>query len=283
MQGRTRVRAAWPAWFLFTVWLVRFPLSPAARAEAPATAVKAFDQYAARIEARLGQQHPGRDRFISPEGLAAQTRLHRGDLIIENLRPADAADPPGALLHHWRGTAFVEGATADGFERLMKNFGAYPQVFAPQVLQAKILSPYSGAIPDHFSASMRVRQKHVITVVLDTTYDVSFGRLGTKRGYSVSRSTKISEISSPGTAKEHALSAAEEHGFLWRLNTYWSYEERDGGLYMQIESISLTRGIPTGLGWAVQPYVQNVPRESLEFTLRATIAALKEAQRNQGR
>jgi len=71
------------------------------------------------------------------------------------------------------------------------------------------------------------------------------------------------------------LSAAEEHGFLWRLNTYWSYEERDGGLYMQIESVSLTRSIPTGLGWAVGPFVESVPRDSLEFTLRAVCDALK--------
>ena len=95
---------------------------------------------------------------------------------------------------------------------------------------------------------MRVRQKHVITVVMDTAYDIVFGRLDAQHGYSISRSTQISEIDSPGTANERALRPGEEHGFLWRLNTYWSYEERDGGLYMQIESVSLTRSIPTA--WA---------------------------------
>ena len=72
-----------------------------------------------------------------------------------------------------------------------------------------------------------------------------------------------------------ALSPSEEHGFLWRLNTYWSYEERDGGLYMQIESVSLTRSIPTGFGWLVRPFVESVPRESLEFTLRSMCNALR--------
>jgi len=49
------------------------------------------------------------------------------------------------------------------------------------------------------------------------------------------------------------LSGAEEHGFLWRLNTYWSYEERDGGLTMQIESVSLTGQSRAGWGglWTV--------------------------------
>lgn len=174
------------------------------------------------------------------------------------------------MLHHWRGTAFAAGARAADFERLMRDFNAYPHNFAPQVLQAKILTQQG----DHFQALIRVRQRHVITVVMDTTYDIAFGRLDQQRGYSISRSTQISEIDSPGTARERALNSKEEHGFLWRLDTYWSYEERDGGLTMQIESVSLTRSIPTGLGWAIGPFVESVPRESLEFTLRSVCNAL---------
>ena len=191
-------------------------------------------------------------------------------LFVEELAPPVKAALPRALLHHWRGTAFAPGAKAADFERLMKNFGAYPQYFSPQVMQAKVLSQDG----DRAQVTMRVRQKHVLTVVMDTTYDINFGRLDAQHGYSISRSTKVSEIASPGTSDERVLSGKEEHGFLWRLNTYWSYEERDGGLYMQIESVSLTRSIPNGLGWAVQPFVESVPRESLEFTLRSTSNAL---------
>ena len=96
-----------------------------------------------------------------------------------------------------------------------------------------------------------------------------------QHGYSTSRSTQIAEIDAAGTNAERALSPDEEHGFLWRLNTYWSYEERDGGLYLQIESVSLTRSIPHGLGWAIGPYIESIPRESLEFTLRSTCDALR--------
>ena len=74
---------------------------------------------------------------------------------------------------------------------------------------------------------------------------------------------------------ERTLSANEEHGYLWRMNTYWSYEERDGGLYLQIEAVSLTRSIPHGLGWAVRPYIESIPRESLEFTLRSACNGLR--------
>ena len=108
---------------------------------------------------------------------------------------------------------------------------------------------------------MRTRQKHVITVVLDTTFDITFHRLDARHGSSVSRSTDVEEIESPGTSNEKRLGPRDSHGFLWRLNTYWSYEERDGGLYMQIESVSLSRAIPEGLGWAIKPFVESVPRE----------------------
>ena len=241
-----------------------------ALAEPAPAAVSAFNSYVSRVESRLAQQHRAQKGFLAPLAQGEQ-RLRQGELIVEQLTPATGADLPGAMLHHWRGTAFAPGAKAADFERLMKDFNAYPRYYAPQVVQAKVLTVQG----DRIQAVMRVRQRHVITVVMDTAYDINFGRLDAQHGYSASRSTRISEIDSPGTRSEHALSAREEHGFLWRLNTYWSYEERDGGLYMQIESVSLTRSIPNGLGWAVGPFVKSVPRESLEFTLRSTCNALR--------
>lgn len=241
---------------------------------APA-AVSAFNSHIGALELRLSQQHRSQNEFLAPVASAPQSesRLRRGELIIERLMPSNGADIPGAMLHHWRGTAFAPGAKAADFERLMKDFSAYPQRFSPQVLQARVLNRQG----NHAQVLMRVRQHHVITVVMDTTYDIAFERLDARHGYSISRSTRINEIDSPGTAAERALSSKEEHGFLWGLNTYWSYEERDDGLYMQIESVSLTRSIPHGLGWAIGPFVESVPRESLEFTLRSTCSALRKS------
>ena len=262
----------------FVLWrliiLFVFATAPGQVAGEPApAAIAAFNTYFGVVESRLAQQHRSQNGFLAPvaSGPENEMRLRRGELIVEKLTPATGAELPGAMLHHWRGTAFAPGAKAADFERLMKDFNAYPQHFSPQVVQAKILTQQG----DHFQASMRVRQKHVITVVMDTSYDITFGRLDALHGYSISRSTRIAEIDSPGTSRERALNSGEEHGFLWRLNTYWSYEERDGGLYMQIESVSLTRSITTGLGWAIGPFVESVPRESLEFTLRSTCNALR--------
>ena len=242
-------------------------------ADASPAAVSAFNAYIGKLEARLAQQHRSPNAFLAPmaAGPNAEAGLRRGELIIENVPPSGASDLPGAILFHRRGTAFAPGAKAADFERLVKDFNAYPQRYAPQVMQSKILAGQG----DRFQATMRVRQVHIITVVMDMAYDIAFGHLDAQHGYTIAHSTNISEIDAPGTGKERALGPDEGHGFLWRLNTYWSYEERDGGLYMQIESVSLTRSIPRGLAWAVGPFVESVPRESLEFTLRSTRNALR--------
>jgi len=239
-------------------------------AEPTAAAASAFDGYVRAVELRLALQHRSPNGFVvvSPE---EQARLRRGDFVVEQLTPSAEQELPGAMLHDWRGTAFVPGGTVAEFERLMRDFNGYSRIFSPQVLKASVLSRQG----DQMQVTMRVRQQHILTVVMDTSYDVTFARLDAQHGYSVSRSTRIAEIDSPGTSSERVLGPDEEHGFLWRMNTYWSFEERDGGLWMQIESVSLTRSIPRGLGWAVRPFVESVPRESLEFTLRSVCRALR--------
>jgi hypothetical protein len=231
-------------------------------------AVAGFDGYVGRVETRLAGQHKSAEGFLAP---ADRARVKNGDVVLEHLTPATTKELPGALMQDWRGTAFVPGAKGADFERVMRNFEVFPRIYSPQVL--KMSAQTKGA--DRYLVAMRVRQQHILTVVMDMTYDTTFGRLDPQHGYSLSRSTQITEIDAAGTATEHALSADEQHGYLWRLNNYWSYEERDGGLYIQVESVSLSRSAPKGLGWMIGPFIEKVPRESLEFTLRSTRDALK--------
>jgi hypothetical protein len=255
-----------PTRFCLLCWLCILVSGPRTVAAEPTpAATNAFNSYTVAVESRLATQHASVAAFLLPRD---EARLRRGEIVVEQLSPP--VDAPGALLHHWRATAFAPGATIASAEHFLKDFNAYPQRFAPEVVQARILSQHD----DRIEVWMRVRQHHVLTVVMDTTYDVTFARLDATHGSSISRSTRVTEIAAAGTAAEHPLPPSEEHGFLWRQNTYWTYEERDGGLYLQIESVSLTRAIPRGLGWAVKPFVESIPRESLEFTLRSTCNAL---------
>jgi len=43
---------------------------------------------------------------------------------------------------------------------------------------------------------------------------------------------------------------------------------------MECEAVSLTRDVPLGLGWLITPIIGELPREALEFTMRATKNAL---------
>lgn len=256
---------------LISAALVFFCLCCSLKAQPSAQASSAFVQRAAAIEGRLGDEGSSLPSFLTDTRSAAYARLHRGEIVVEQLTPTDEQQLPGAILHHWRGSAFIPGASAPEFELLLRRVSAYSVLFAPQVIAARVLSRG----PDRMLIRLRVRQTHVVTVVMDASYAVTFSNPVPGRGASTSRSTRISEIEAAGTARERTLSPADEHGFLWRSNTYWTWQQRDGGLYLELETLSLTRSVPPGLGWAVRPFVQSVPRDSIEFTLRAVVNALR--------
>jgi hypothetical protein len=227
--------------------------APAAPAEEPTpAATAAYNNYLARLEGRLNVEHRSAAGFVAGlDNAQLRARLRGGETVVEHLNAKADDEQPGAMLHHWRGTAFVPGAHAAEFERLLRDYPVYPRVYAPQVVTARLLYQKG----DWLQATLRVRQHHVLTVVLDTAYDVSFAHLDAAHGASTAHGTHVAEIADAGTAKERALSPREQQGFLWRIDTYWSWAEQDGGLYLQIESVTLTRGIPArpGLGdWAVR-------------------------------
>lgn len=241
---------------------------PPSIAAPPAAANTAYNNYVRSTEAHMEAQHSSVLHFLfSPA--CGQVLPYTPCVERVSVTPL-----PGALLHHWRATQFIPGAKAADLDRLLRNLSAYPALFAPQVERASTTQ----SSQDRLRVSIRMRQRHVLTVVLDGDYEVTFAQLDPQHRYSISRSIQIREIDAPNTSRERSLPEDEEHGFLWRQNTYWSYEEHDGGLIIQVESLSLTRSVPTGLGWALGPYIASIPRDSLEFTLRCITAALPHNQ-----
>jgi hypothetical protein len=125
-----------------------------------------------------------------------------------------------------------------------------------------------------FKTFAQLYMKKVISVVLNTEYDVRYTRLSATRVHTLSYSTRIAEVQNPGTADEKEAPAGQDSGYRWRFNNYCLVEERAEGAYVQCESVSLSRAIPTGLAWLVGPFVNSIPRESLEFTLGSMRKAL---------
>jgi len=143
--------------------------------------------------------------------------------------------------------------------------------FKPEVVDAKILSRKG----DDFKVYMRLLKKKVLTIVLNTQHDVHYIRIGDTRYYSRSHTTRIAEVENPGGRGERERPPGNDHGFLWRLDSYWRFEQRDGGTYVECEAISLSRGVPLGLGWAINPMVRALPRDSLTNTMRCTRDAFR--------
>ena len=165
---------------------------------------------------------------------------------------------------------FTPGASVDQALRLLQDYDSHAAVFRPAVAKSRLLNQ------DHevFRVYLRFVMKKVITVVVDTENEARFTRLGPDRASSRIYSLRVNEVEDAGTPRERVNPVGNDGGYLWRLYTYWRFVERDGGTYVQCESISLTRGIPAGLGWIIRPFVTSIPRESLAFTLETTRRAL---------
>jgi hypothetical protein len=179
------------------------------------------------------------------------------------------------MIHHWIGTAFVPSGTVDDAVALLQDYNAHQRIYAPTVAGSKLLSRDG----DRFTLFLRFVMKKVITVVVNSEHEARFSRPRADRAEGLIHSTRIAEVEDAGKPTEREKPVGNDGGYLWRLNTYWRLLARDGGVYIQCESVSLTRGIPTGFGWLVGPFVTSIPRETLTFTLETTRQQLERGKK----
>ena len=231
----------------------------------PAT-VAAFDRYVGQT----GQRLNSRKIFLwADESPDRGRRVRGGEVLVEPTRPRAVTEVTDGLIHDWVGAVFVPGVTLASTLEHVEDYD-HARTHHREVLDSHIVSRNG----NDFLVTMRLVKKKAITVVLDTEHDIRYFPLDATHCRSQSRTIKIAEVENPGKPGEHELPPGTGHGFLWKLNTYWRFQERDGGTWIECQAVSLTRDIPTGLGWLIEPIVRNLPRESLESTLRETAAAL---------
>jgi hypothetical protein len=269
-----RAIVAWVALVLTVAW----PVSAADLG--PATSA-AFDRYAALTQAKFDAENSRHSPFLWIDSLPdarrrdAYAQLHSGQVVFERLETLDEANPiltSGGIIHHWIGTVFIPGATLAQTLAFEEDYDHQADDFRPDVLRSKILH-HSG--PD-FTIVLRLHERKVNTVVLDTQNQVHYGTVDATHAWSHSWTTHVQQVDHPGESNESLEPEGHDDGFLWRMNTYWRFEEKEGGTYIESQSISLTRDIPTGLGWMIGPYVTSIPSESLNFMLARTRTAILE-------
>ncbi len=256
------------------------PSADPAPAKLHTETVAAFDGYVHlteernEMELKRGSALLWIDALPEPQRTQTYVALKRGEVQIHQLTTQDngrAIVCPGGMIHHWVGVVFIPGAKLDDVLGVLQDYDHQSTIYTPDVERSKIES-HEG---DHFRVFLRFRRHKVITVVLNTEHDVHYFHDAPGRAHSRSSAVRIAEVENPGKSDEREKQPGNDGGFLWRMETWWRMEERDGGVYVQSEAASLTRDIPTGLGWLVGSFVTSIPKETLVFTLEATRKAVE--------
>ena len=274
----TKIPSVAAATALLTIGLSLLFAPPSSPAQTP-EALKAFEQYVRAAEAQVqsAQDLSATKNFLTidalPEAMRTQiyAQLKQGQTVIERARALPTCPaPPGALIHDWTSTVFVPNVSLAQTLAALQDYDRDADYYRPQVVNSKLLAKSD----HHYQVFLRLKQKHIITVVLDTEYEIQYTPVDPTHATSQSHSTRIAEVENADSSEEHIHIPGDDHGFLWRLNSYWRFHEVDGGVYIQCNAISLTRNVPPGLNWIIAPFVENIPRDSLRFTLTATREAL---------
>lgn len=244
--------------------------APRVKGPKPAT-VEAFNRYIRLTEARLDARLEGGSGYLWADTPERRARLWTGELICEPVTRRGEFPVSGGLVHDWVGAVFIPRVKLEQVLALVQDYDNHKTTYKPEVIASRLLRRDG----NDFKVYLRLLKRKVRTVVLDTEHDVRYFPLAGKRWRSRSYSTRIAEIQNPGGPRESALPSGQDHGFLWRLDSYWAFQEADKGVYVECEAVSLSRDVPEALAWLIRPIVRSLPREAVSNTLRATRAALR--------
>jgi hypothetical protein len=255
-----------------------FALPIAHATELKPETVAAFNLYIQASKAQMDADlRAGRflvvDRLSDSQRGRAYDDLQHGHLYIapqKTLQDGRSIRIPNGIIHHWAGTVYIPGCTLEQADDVLKDFDDKPLIYKPEVQRSQL----AGRDGDVLKLSMRWYYKSIVTVVYDVLFDVHPLHLDDRRILIRSYSTRIAEVKDAAQPDEHELPVGKDDGFLWRMCSYWHLEEKDGGVYVGLETIALSRGIPPIFVPVVKPLTESIPRKILADLLQETRAAV---------
>lgn len=215
------------------------------------------------------------DGFAPDAMKSSYDKLKNGEILVDKLEtkaPGVSSDVPDGMVHHWVGLIFIPGAKLSQVLPIVQDYNRRTELYKPEIIASHLIS-HQGSDYKFF---LRLYQKRFTTAVFNTEYVAHWGEVDPKKIYSNSISTKVAEVKDSDRPDGEEWPVGQGRGYLWRLNTYWRFQEKDGGVYLQCEALSLTRDIPFGLGWLLKPLVTKIPRESLNRALGQTRTVVQE-------
>lgn len=278
LNGSRRTRSA----LLACCMAIACFATPESASELKPETVAAFDHYVRVTEARMNDDLENDhflaiDRLSDPRRQKAYDRIQHGEVYLEQLRTLDNGHPirvPSGMIHHWVGVIFIPGATLSDVLAVLRDYDNHKNIYKPDIRESKLLEQNETGSKVY----LQFYNKSIVTVVMNVNFDVEYTEFGSSRSQSASRSTRIAEVENVGKPNERERPVGKDHGYLWRLNSYWRVEEKDGGVYVQNESVALTRTVPVLLAWLINPLVKSIPRGVISNLLLRTREAVLKAQ-----
>jgi hypothetical protein len=246
--------------------MMLFELFPVSGAELKQETLDAWDLYLQA--ARVSMLSRAGGHFLwTDESSERASRVRSGEVVVSPIDGNTQETVPSGLIHHWIGAAFIPGARIDNVIAVIRDYDHYAEFYKPAAIDAKTLS--RKAAKDRFSMVM-VDKAMFMKRAIDGEYQSRFTQVDSQKWYSIAQTTRVQELAGAAQPNTRRLSDGEGSGYIWRMCTMSRYEERDGGVYVEIEAIALSRQIPAMLQWAVEPNVRRVSRSSLTTTLEQT-------------
>jgi hypothetical protein len=226
---------------------------------------EAFDRYVQQVESELKLRWDRkRAYFWVREHPEAWAQVQKGEVVVKSLADPEQNTVPDGLIHDWLGAELLASAKMDQVLRVLQDFDSHKKYF-PQVIRSKTVSRSGDTVIGYWRVQQRVQ---LISAVVDVEQTAQYGKTDADHWHCKAVSTRVSEVENAGSSHEKVLPRGEGHGYIWRLNAYWTLEQGPEGVYAECRTVSLSRDIPAMVLWAVKPFIESFPRDSLLSTMK---------------
>ena len=202
-------------------------------------------------------------------------RVRDGEILVSPVGQPNPKPVPSGLIHDWLGATFIPDARLEDVLFTVRHYGDYKDFYKPTVADSK----WRGADGACDKYSMIVVNKETVAeTALDINYETCYFKTDERRWHSITHTTRVQEIRHYGRANEQELLPNQGSGYIWRVYSTARFEARDGGVYVEVEAIALSRDVPVALRWIVNPIVHRVSRNSMLVSLQQTEAAVRSTE-----
>ncbi len=232
----------------------------------------AWNDYIAQARSRMTARVQSHSQFLWVDEMPdLRSQVRKGQIFVAPVGPSHPRRVPSGLIHDWRGVAFLPAATLAETIQVVTDYNRYKEFYHPLIVESTPL----GSDGANYKFSLVIVNKGLFseTALHSECHDAYF-QLDNKRWYSVGYCDSIREIENYGTTVKQELPPNEGSGYIWRLASFSRFEERDGGVYAEREVIALSRDLPGGLRWLIEPIVNRLSRNSLSASLLQTRQAV---------